>query len=128
VVEDNPANMKLISELLRARGFTVLEAVGAEEALAKVRRIKPHLIVMDIQLPGMDGLACTRELKKDPSTADIPTIALTAHAMKGDEERAREAGCVAYISKPIDTADFARQIEAILGAGAASGGTGVTPR
>jgi signal transduction histidine kinase/CheY-like chemotaxis protein len=114
VVEDNPANMKLISELLRARGFTILEAANAEEALTRVRRIKPHLILMDLQLPGMDGLACARELKKDPRTSDIPTVALTAHAMKGDEERAREAGCVGYITKPINTAEFARQIEGFL--------------
>jgi CheY-like chemotaxis protein len=69
---------------------------------------------MDIMLPGMDGLACTRELKKDPATAAIPTVALTALAMKGDEERARQAGCLGYIAKPINTAEFARQVEEYL--------------
>jgi signal transduction histidine kinase/CheY-like chemotaxis protein len=110
VVEDNPANMKLITGLLRAHGFEVLEARSAEEALGLARRSSVGLILMDIMLPGMDGLACTRELKKDPATAAIPTIALTALAMKGDEERAREAGCLGYIAKPINTADFARQV------------------
>jgi CheY-like chemotaxis protein/anti-sigma regulatory factor (Ser/Thr protein kinase) len=114
VVEDNAANLRLISELLRARGFTVLEAQNGEEALAKLRRLTPQLILMDIQLPGIDGLACTREIRKDPKHASIPIVALTAHAMRGDEERAREAGCVGYITKPIHTAQFAGQIEALL--------------
>jgi signal transduction histidine kinase/CheY-like chemotaxis protein len=114
VVEDNAANMRLITELLRARGFTILEAQNGEEALSKLRRLTPQLILMDIQLPGMDGLACTREIRKDPKNASIPIVALTAHAMRGDEERARQAGCVGYITKPINTAQFAGQIEAFL--------------
>ena len=114
VVEDNPANLKLIGELLRARGYTVLEAGNGEDALARVRRVKPDLILMDLQLPGMDGLACARAIRSDPETAAIPTVALTAHAMKGDEERAREAGCVGYITKPINTSEFGTQIEGFL--------------
>jgi len=106
VVEDNPANLKLVREVLKARGYRVLEATSGEEALDAVKFIRPDLILMDIQLPGMDGLTATRRLKGDPLTRDIPTIALTAHAMPRDEARVMEAGCAGYISKPIDTANF----------------------
>jgi len=110
VVEDNPGNMKLTREILRARGFRVLEASSGEEALDTVRFIRPDLILIDIQLPGLDGLSVTRRLKADPSTCDIPVVALTAHAMQGDEDAAMEAGCVAYIPKPIDAAAFPRRV------------------
>ena len=114
VVEDNPANLKLVREILKGRGYRVLEAASGEEALDALKFIHPDLILMDIQLPGMDGLAVTRRLKGDPATRDIPTIALTAHAMRRDEERVLEAGCSGYIPKPIDTADFPRQIAEYL--------------
>lgn len=106
VVEDNEMNLELVSDLLEARGYEVLRAQSGPEALMLARERQPDLILMDIQLPGMDGLEVTRRLKDDASTSKINVVALTAHAMLGDEERAREAGCSGYIAKPIDTRDF----------------------
>jgi CheY-like chemotaxis protein len=103
VVDDNPANADLASFILGKTGYDVHIAVDAIEAMALVAERSPKLIMMDLQLPGMDGLELTRRLKADPATRQIIIIALTAYAMKGDEERAREAGCDGYISKPIDT-------------------------
>lgn len=103
IVDDNPANLKLARVLLTGEGFEARTALNAEEALVLLREFRPKLILMDIQLPGMDGLELTRRLKSDPSTRDIVILALTAYAMKGDEERAREAGCDGYVTKPIDT-------------------------
>jgi two-component system, cell cycle response regulator DivK len=100
VVEDNPANMKLATMLLHTAGHRVLGAVDAETALRLARDEQPDLILMDIQLPGMDGLAATTILKHDPATASIPVIALSALAMKADQERSEAAGCDAYIVKP----------------------------
>jgi two-component system cell cycle response regulator DivK len=101
IVEDNPANMKLAVFLLQSVGHTVLTATDAEAGLALARAERPSLILMDIQLPGMDGLEATALLKRDDATRDIPVIALTALAMKGDEERIRAAGCDGYIAKPM---------------------------
>ena len=101
VVEDNPANMKLTSLLLKSAGHSVLSAVDAETGLRLARDQQPDLILMDIQLPGMDGLAATAILKQDPATASIPVIALSALAMKADRERSQTAGCDAYIVKPL---------------------------
>jgi len=101
VVEDNPANMKLALFVLQTAGYQVLNATDAESGLALAREAHPDLILMDIQLPGMDGLAATALLKRDEATRDIPVIALTALAMKGDEERIRAAGCAGYIAKPM---------------------------
>jgi two-component system cell cycle response regulator DivK len=106
VVEDNPANMTLATFLLESVGHTVLGAADAESALRLVREQAPDLILMDIQLPGMDGLEAVGLLKGDATTSGIPVIALTALAMKGDEERIREAGCDGYIAKPIRYRDF----------------------
>ena len=103
VVDDNPTNMKLVSYILSARGYEVRTAADAQQALAMVETFQPRLILMDLQLPGMDGFEATRRLKGDPRTRDIVVVALTAYAMKGDEEKARAAGCDGYISKPIDT-------------------------
>jgi CheY-like chemotaxis protein len=103
VVDDNPANAALVSFLLKKKGYEVRTAADAIEALAMVRDFAPRLIMMDIQLPGMDGLELTKRLKADPATRQTIIIALTAYAMKGDEERARQAGCDGYVSKPIDT-------------------------
>ena len=103
VVDDNPANLKLVRILLSGEGYDVRVAADAEEALSVLRGFRPRLILMDLQLPGMDGLALTARLKAEPATRDIEIIALTAYAMKGDEERARAAGCDGYITKPIDT-------------------------
>lgn len=101
VVEDNPANMKLTSLLLHSAGHHVLRAVDAETGLRLAHDAQPDLILMDIQLPGMDGLAATAILKEDPATAAIPIIALSALAMKADRERSQTAGCDAYIVKPL---------------------------
>jgi two-component system cell cycle response regulator DivK len=106
VVEDNPANMTLAVFLLQSAGHTVLSATDAEAGLALARVEHPDLILMDIQLPGMDGLEATALLKRDAATRTIPVIALTALAMKGDEERIRAAGCDGYIAKPLAYKDF----------------------
>jgi CheY-like chemotaxis protein len=102
VVDDNPVNLKLVSVLLESEGHDVSRAVDAIEAQEVIRTNKPELVLMDIALPGMDGLTLTRLLKEDEATQDLIVIALTAFAMKGDEARARQAGCDGYITKPID--------------------------
>jgi two-component system, cell cycle response regulator DivK len=106
VVEDNPANMTFAVFLLESAGHSVLTATDAEAGFALAREHGPDLILMDIQLPGMDGLQATTLLKADPATRGIPVIALTALAMKGDEERIRSAGCDGYIAKPISYKEF----------------------
>lgn len=116
VIEDNPANMKLASLLLRNAGHEVLCAVDAETGLTMARDGQPDLILMDIQLPGMDGLAATALLKQDPVTADIPVIALTAMAMKADQEKSQIAGCDAYIAKPLRYQALYAAIDALLAA------------
>lgn len=114
VVEDNPANMTLADFLLQSAGHTVLKALDAEAGLALAREQQPDLILMDIQLPGMDGLQATALLKGSELTASIPVIALTALAMKGDEERIRAAGCDGYIAKPMRYQEFLATIEGQL--------------
>jgi two-component system cell cycle response regulator DivK len=106
VVEDNPTNMTLAVFLLQSAGHTVLSVTDAEAGLRSARSEQPDLILMDIQLPGMDGLQATVLLKKDEATRAIPVIALTALAMKGDEERIRAAGCDGYIAKPMRYQEF----------------------
>jgi two-component system, cell cycle response regulator DivK len=115
LVEDNPVNRRLAVFLLRAHGYEVREATTAQEAFTIVSTERPDLIVMDIQLPGMDGLEVTRKLKAQPGTADIPVIAVTSYAMKGDREKALDAGCAGYVTKPIDKNIFIREIAARLG-------------
>lgn len=115
IVEDNPTNMTLAVHVLESAGYTVLTATDAEAGLALARDVLPHLILMDIQLPGMDGLAATAQLKGDDATRAIPVIALTALAMKGDEERIRAAGCDGYIGKPMRYKDLLATITAQLG-------------
>lgn len=102
VVDDNATNMKLLRVLLAAEGYDVRTAADAREALDVLGQFRPRLILMDVQLPGMSGLDLTRQLKADAQTRDIIILAVTAYAMKGDEERARAAGCDGYLSKPID--------------------------
>ena len=114
VVEDNPTNMKLAITLLEAAGHSVLMAADAEAGLTLAREELPHLILMDIQLPGIDGLEATMQLKRDEATRAIPVIALTALAMKGDEERIRAAGCDGYIAKPMRYKEFQATIAAQL--------------
>ena len=103
IVEDHPVNLKLVRVLLESEHHEVRAASDAAEALAVLKEFHPRLILMDIQLPDMDGLELTRRLKSDPSTSAIPIVAVTAYAMKGDEAKMRAAGCAAYVAKPIDT-------------------------
>ncbi len=110
VVEDNPLNRKLVRTILRLEGYEVVEAVSGEEALAAASAQKPDLILMDVQLPGIDGLQTCIRLKSNPLTAGIPVVALTSYAMPGDEQKALEAGCQGYVTKPIDTRSFAGTI------------------
>jgi two-component system, cell cycle response regulator DivK len=117
IVEDNQANMKLVSILLERVGHTVLCAVDAETGMTLARAEHPDLILMDIQLPGMDGLAATALLKQDPATATIPVIALTALAMKDDKEKTLAAGCDAYIAKPLRYQELYAAIDALLARG-----------
>jgi CheY-like chemotaxis protein len=114
IVEDNEANQLLARSVLEREGYRVEIAGAAPEALEKMGEQLPNLILMDVQLPGQDGLSLTRALKADPHTADIPVIALTAHAMTGDREQTIAAGCAGYISKPIDTRTLGTQIREIL--------------
>lgn len=116
VVEDNPANMMLVCDVLRRGGFRTAQAHSTNEAREQIAAAEPALILMDIQLPGEDGLSLTRALKAAPATSHIPIIALTAHAMKGDELQAREAGCDSYMAKPIDTRSFAAFVADFLSA------------
>lgn len=103
IIDDNPTNVKLLSVLLGACEYEVTVAASAEEALAILESYTPRLILVDIQLPGMDGLALTRVLRRRPDTRDLAIVAVTAYAMKGDEDSARAAGCDNYVTKPIDT-------------------------
>jgi CheY-like chemotaxis protein len=114
LVEDNEANWMLASAVLEREGFQVEVATAPEGVREWARRVQPDLILMDVQLPGQDGMSLTRELKSDPRTARIPVVALTAHAMAGDRERAIEAGCEGYVSKPIDTRTFGEQVRQFL--------------
>jgi CheY-like chemotaxis protein len=117
VVDDNLANARLVSYLLERKGYLVRTAVDARDALTILSDFQPDLILMDIQLPGMDGLELTRTLKADPRLRHIAIIALTAYAMKGDEDRAKEAGCDGYVSKPIDTRTLPNLVSDILAKG-----------
>lgn len=114
IVDDNLTNLKLVKVLLESSGYKVRTAVDADGVVQTLKEFKPDLILMDIQLPGMDGLTLTRQLKADPKTAAIPVVALTAYAMKGDDEKALASGCSGYISKPVDTRNFAKQVEQFL--------------
>jgi CheY-like chemotaxis protein len=114
IIEDNPLNMELARDLLESRGYQVREAVTALEGIESIRASLPDLVLMDIQLPGMDGLTATRLLRQDENYKDLIIIALTAHAMKGDEQKVMEAGCNGYMSKPIDTRLFHATIARFL--------------
>jgi two-component system, cell cycle response regulator DivK len=114
IVEDNPLNMELARDLLEARGYMVLEADNAPDGIAVAKAEKPDLVLMDVQLPGMDGLTATGILRQEKDLQDLLIVALTAHAMKGDEQKVLAAGCNGYISKPIDTRQFPLQIAQFL--------------
>ena len=115
LVEDNEVNRRLAGFLLRSQGYQVREATTALEAFEILEHEQPDLIVMDIQLPGMDGLEVTRKLKGQPTTAHIPVIAVTSYAMRGDREKALAAGCAGYVTKPIDKTTFIQEVATGLG-------------
>lgn len=115
VVEDNLDNRVLTADVLLAMDYAVIEAVDGFEAVAKAAQEKPDLILMDLSLPYKDGWTAAREIKADPALRDIPIIALTAHAMIGDRERALEAGCDDYLSKPVDLRELADKLLRFLG-------------
>ncbi len=111
VVEDNEKNRKLMRVVLKAKGYNVIEATTGEEALSLLKENIPDIILMDIQLPGIDGLTLVKQIKADALTKDIPIIVVTAYAMKGDEQKILETGCNAYVSKPINTQELPLIIE-----------------
>ena len=114
IVEDNELNMKLFNDLLEAHGYQTVGTRNGIEALELARKHRPDLIVMDIQLPEVSGLEVTKWLKDDPDLHTIPVVAVTAFAMKGDEEKIREGGCEAYISKPISVMSFLKTVDSFL--------------
>ena len=115
IVEDNELNMKLFRDLLEAHGYNTAGTSNGFEALDLVRTLRPDLILMDIQLPQVSGLEVTRWIKDDPELRAIPVVAVTAFAMKGDEERIREGGCEAYLSKPISVGKFIETVRRFIG-------------
>jgi len=122
IVDDNQINLKLVRLLLESEDYAVRTAADAEEALVLIEDSVPRLILMDLQLPGMDGLELTRRLKSDPRTSACIIVAVTAYAMKGDQERAKSAGCDGYIPKPIDTRTLPAVIAGFLSQSDVTGG------
>ena len=114
IVEDNAVNLRLVKMTLRNRPFEFIEAVNGEEAVSLAAERLPDLIILDIQIPKMDGYEVARHLKANERLRNIPVIALTAHAMKGDEQRALQAGCDHYVSKPLETIAFRQLVESLL--------------
>jgi CheY-like chemotaxis protein len=122
VVDDNPANLKLLSYVLANQGYELRAAADAGEALAVLQSFRPRLILLDLQLPGIDGWELARRLKADPAQSGVLIVAVTASAMKGDEERAIEAGCDGYITKPIDTRTLPKLVASYLASTPTSAG------
>jgi CheY-like chemotaxis protein len=120
LIEDNAVNRRLAQFLLKSQGYEVWEVTNAPEAFETLKERRPDLILMDVQLPGMDGLTATRQLKADPGTRDIPVLAVTSYAMKGDEAKALAAGCSGYVTKPIDKTLFLQTVAEVLGRGEGS--------
>ena len=114
IVDDNELNLKLLRWLLEKNGYEVHTAGDAKTARVSVRAVRPRLVLMDIQLPDIDGLQLTREFKTDPELRDIPVVAVTSYAMKGDRQKTIDAGCDGFITKPIDTRQFPLEIEKYL--------------
>ncbi len=114
IVEDEPNNLKLVRDLLQVSGYKTIEATDGKQGVALARAKKPDLILMDIQMPVMDGFEATRVLKADATTRNIPVIALTSYVMKGDKERILQAGCDGYITKPIDIQEFLKKVAEYL--------------
>jgi CheY-like chemotaxis protein len=117
IVDDNPTNLKLLVMTLSGLGYELRTAEDAERAIESIRERRPRLILMDLQLPGMGGLELTERLKRDPATRDIAVIAVTAYAMDGDRQRALDAGCDAFVTKPIDVLEFPELVTRSLGSG-----------
>ncbi len=117
VIEDNELNMKLMRGLFRIGNYQIIEAYDAETGIRLAREHQPFLILMDIQLPGMDGLKATQIIKSDPELKDIPVVALTGFAMQGDEEKATDAGCDGYITKPINVQEVLEKINSLCNGG-----------
>ena len=117
IIEDNVLNLELATDLLKAKGFVVSSAPTAEEGLRMAQESLPDLVLMDLSLPGMDGLCATKELKANPATRHLTVVALTAHAMKGDKEIALRAGCDGYMTKPIDTRAFVEIVARFMASG-----------
>jgi CheY-like chemotaxis protein len=115
VVEDNPLNRELVVDLLEGAGYTVLQAEGGVGLLERVKAAQPGLILLDLQLPGLDGVTLARQLKADRATREIPVVAMTAYARLEDQERAMEAGCDGYLRKPLDTQGFLQAVARHLG-------------
>ncbi|MGB8274355.1 MAG: response regulator [Alphaproteobacteria bacterium] len=115
IVEDNELNMKLFHDLLEAHGYNTIETKDGREALRLAREHRPNLIIMDIQLPEISGLEVTRWIKDDENLKSIPVIAVTAFAMKGDEEKIRQGGCEAYLAKPISVTSFLETVQRFIG-------------
>jgi CheY-like chemotaxis protein len=122
VVEDNAMNLELVRDILTAEGYDVLEAADGPTGVAIARLERPELILMDLQLPGLDGLQAAQQIREDPTLRNIPIVAVTAHAMKGDDERARAAGCDGFIAKPIQVRDFVATVARYLNPEPADGG------
>ncbi|QTA93121.1 response regulator [Desulfonema magnum] len=114
IAEDNPVNLKLVRDILQVSGYVTLEATNGRQATEFARLYSPHMILMDIRMPVMDGFEATKILKADPKTRNIPVIALTSFAMKGDEEKIYEAGCDGYLTKPLDTRKFLKKVAEYL--------------
>ena len=114
VVEDNPMNMELVTFLLQSNGMEVTQAVDGLEALEQVKNDLFNLVLLDIQLPGIDGLDVLKKMRESPALVHMPVVALTAHAMEGDEQKFIDAGCIGYISKPIDVPNFLGTVQAYL--------------
>lgn len=123
VIEDNEQNLYLAAFLLEQNGFTVIPARSGPEGIELAKRVHPALIILDIQLPGMDGYAVAQALRQNPALQNVPIVAVTSYAMVGDRERALAAGCNGYIEKPINPDTFRSEIEKYLNAGVAGGGT-----
>jgi len=115
IVEDNLFSLELTSELIQAKGHQVICATSGNEALSIARAEQPDLILLDVQLPGVDGVTVARALKAEPATKEIPIVGISAHAMPEDEARALQAGCIAYLRKPLDTRRFLDLMERLLG-------------
>lgn len=128
VVDDNVLNVELVKFVIGTENCAIESAPDAAQALLRIQASRPDLILMDIQMPGMNGLDLTRHIKADPSTRDIVVLAFTAYAMKGDEAKMREAGCDGYVSKPIDVETFSREVLSYLDAGRRSPAGRIDPR